>query len=165
MKKLLMLTAFLALVLAACGGDSETTDELPLDSGAGADQPAAGACLEGEPDCNDTPGGEPTDLPAPGDDTGDAPQPAVIRPGEASAVSGPVSVEGFIIAVGGEIRLCEALAESFPPQCGEPSITLTSLDQVDPDDIQSSGDVRWTDFTVTIFGEMVGGTLVATPIE
>ena len=70
-----------------------------------------------------------------------------------------------VMVVDDEETICEALAESFPPQCGEGFVTVTSLDQVDPDDIQSSGDVRWTDYTVTIFGEMVDGTLVATPIE
>ena len=164
MKKLLLLIGSFALVVAACGGDSATTEELPLDSGAGGDQPIAGACLEGEPDCNDTPGGEPTDLPPPGN-TGNEPSPAAIQPGAAADASGPVAVEGFIVAVGDEVKLCEALAESFPPQCGGDFVTVTSLDQVDPDDIQSSGDVRWTDYTVTIFGEMVDGTLVATTVE
>ncbi len=164
MKRLLLLIASFALLVAACGGDSETTDELPLDSGAGGDQPIASACLEGEPDCNDTPGGEPIDLP-PASDTGDEPLPATIQPGAAADVSGPVAVAGFIVANGDEVKLCEALAESFPPQCGGGFVTVTSLDQVDPDDIQSSGDVRWTDYTVTIFGEMVDGTLVATPVE
>ena len=91
--------------------------------------------------------------------------PAAIPPGDAANASGPVAVAGFIVAVGDEIKICEALAESFPPQCGDGFVTVTSLDQVDPDDIQSSGDVRWTDYTVTIFGEMVDGTLVPTSIE
>ncbi len=162
MKKLVLLLASFALVVAACGGDSETTEELPLDSGSGGDQPIASACLEGEPDCDDTPGGEPTDLPPPGDDgvVGE-PLPAAIQPSAAADTSGPVAVAGFVVAVGGEIRLCEALAESFPPQCGGASIPVTSLDQVDPDELQTEGDVTWTDFTVTIFGEMVDGTLVA----
>ena len=164
MKRLLLLIASFALVAAACGGDSQTTEELPRDGGSGSDQPIAGACLEGEPDCNDTPGGAPTDL-APADGTGDEPLPAAIPPGDAANASGPVAVAGFIVAVGDEIKICEALAESFPPQCGDGFVTVTSLDQVDPDDIQSSGDVRWTDYTVTIFGEMVDGTLVPTSIE
>lgn len=164
MKRLLLLMATFALVVAACGGDPETTEELPLDGGSGGDQPIASACLEGEPDCSDTPGGEPTDLPPPGD-TGDEPPPAAIRPGEAADLAGPVAVAGFLIAAGDEIKICEALAESFPPQCGGAFVPVTSLDLVDPDDIQSSGDVRWTDYTVTIFGEMVDGTLVVTPVE
>jgi hypothetical protein len=163
-KRLVLLIASFALVVAACGDDSETGGQLPLDSGFGGEQPIAGACLEGEPDCNDTPGGEPTDLPPPGDGS-DEPLPAAIQPSAAADASGQVAVVGFIVAMGDEVKLCEALAESFPPQCGGAFVTVTSLDQVDPDDLQTEGDVTWTDFAVTIFGEMVDGTLVATPIE
>ncbi|MDJ0923287.1 MAG: hypothetical protein QNJ77_01890 [Acidimicrobiia bacterium] len=163
MKKLLLLVASFAFVVAACGGGDDTTSELPIaDNG---DNPAtAGACLEGEPDCVDTIVGEPTDLPQA--DGGDEPTaPAAIPVGDAATASGQVAVAGFVVAVGDEVKLCEALAESFPPQCGGASIPVTSLDQVDPDDLQSEGNVRWTDYHVTLFGEMVDGTLVATPIE
>jgi hypothetical protein len=163
-KRPLLLIASFALVVTACGGDSETTEELPIDSGSGDDRPIASACLEGEPDCNDTPGGEPTDLPTPGDVT-DEPLPAAIQPGDAADVSGPVAVAGFIVAVGNEIKICEALAESFPPQCGGAFVTVTDLGQVDPDSLQTAGNVMWTDYSVTISGEMVDGTLVATPVE
>ena len=82
----------------------------------------------------------------------------------AAAASGRVMVTGFLVDVAGESRLCEALAESFPPQCGGANITLTSLDQIDPDELKTEGDVTWTDFPVTVFGEMVDGTLVVDPI-
>lgn len=163
MKKLLPILATLVLVIAACGGGDETTADLPMDDGSA--QPAIdAACLVDEPDCNDTPGGEPQDLPPPGDGA-DEPPPASSPISSAADMTGPVAVTGFIVAVDGEIRLCEALAESFPPQCGEASIPVTSLDQVDPDDLKTEGAVTWTDYQVTIFGEMVDGTLVATPIE
>ena len=35
-----------------------------------------------------------------------------------------VEVEGYLIERGGELRLCEAILESFPPQCGEPSLRV-----------------------------------------
>jgi hypothetical protein len=89
----------------------------------------------------------------------------VMTVAEAAAATGPATVTGFLVDVGGETRLCEALAESFPPQCGGPSITLTSLDQVDPDELKTEGDVTWTDVPVAVFGEIVDGTLVATTIE
>ncbi len=163
MKKLALLFAIIALVAAACGGDAETTDELPGDDD-GATPAIDAACLADEPDCDDILGGEPTDLP-PAGAGGDEPPPAAMPIADAADASGPVAVHGFLVVVDGEARICEALAESFPPQCGGPSITLTSYDQVDPDDLQSEGAVTWTDYAVTIFGEMVDGTLVATPIE
>ena len=162
MKKALLLLAALALALAACGGgdsDDAATADLPINDGN--DPGIAAACLEGEPDCNDTPGGEPQDLPSGGDDE----PTAVLSVADAANAAGQVTVTGFLIDVAGESRLCESLAESFPPQCGEASITLTSLDQIDPDELKTEGDVTWTDYPVTVFGEMVDGTLVATPTE
>ncbi len=161
MKKALLLMAALSLALAACGGGGDDAAALPTN--AGADPDIAAACLEGEPDCNDTPGGEPQDLPNSGDVDGEPI--AVMTIADAASASGQVTVTGFLVNVAGESRLCEALAESFPPQCGGASITLTGLDQIDPDDLKTEGDVTWTDNAVTVFGEMVDGTLVTTPIE
>lgn len=159
MKQLLLLIATLALLVTACGGGDDDAAALPVNDGS---EPAIDAtCLVDEPECDDTPGGEPQDLPAPGND-----EPVVAVPvTDAAGISGHMGVTGFLVEVDGEIRLCEALAESFPPQCGGDRITVTSRDQVDPDDLQSEGAVTWTDFAVTIFGEMVDGTLVATPLE
>jgi hypothetical protein len=42
----------------------------------------------------------------------------------ASDLDGPLMVRGYVIARGGEFRLCEAILESFPPQCGEPSLRI-----------------------------------------
>jgi hypothetical protein len=159
MKKLWLLIAALALLATACGGGDDDAAALPTNDGA---EPAIDVpCLVDEPECNDTPGGEPQDLPAPGDDE------PIVALSVADAIDqvGQINVTGFVVDVDGEIRLCEALAESFPPQCGGASITVTSTEQVDPDDLQNEGSVSWTDFAVTIFGEMVDGTLVATPIE
>ena len=161
MKKALLLLAALALMLAACGGGDETTADLPVNDG-GDPGDITATCLEGEPDCNDTPGGEPQDLPS-----GDADGPSIptLTITDAAVASGQAMVTGFLVDVAGESRLCEALAESFPPQCGGASITMTSLDQIDPDELKTEGDVTWTDFQVTVFGEMVDGTLVVTPVE
>ena len=162
MKKLMFLLAAFALVLATCGGGDETTADLPIDDNPDVGAPSAGACLVGEEDCNDTPGGEPQVLPPPASQ-GD---PIVtLTVAEAAAASGQVAVNGFLVDVAGESRLCEVLAESFPPQCGGASITMTSLHQIDPDDLKTEGDVTWTDFPVTILGEMVDGTLVVAPNE
>ena len=166
MKKMLILLAAFALVLAACGGDDETTSELPINDNPDAGGAAAGACLVGEPDCNDTPGGVPQDLPQDLEPPAADEQPIVnLTVAEAANASGQVVVNGFLVDVNGESRLCEVLAESFPPQCGGASITMTSLEQIDPDDLMTEGDVTWTDFPVTVLGEMVDGTLVVTPNE
>ncbi|MDX2466230.1 MAG: hypothetical protein QNL12_02860 [Acidimicrobiia bacterium] len=163
MKRLVILFAALALALAACGGgDDADSADLPINTG---DEPAAAldaTCLVGEPECNDTPGGEPTDLP----DSSVTDLPLVpLNVGQVLDASGPAMVSGFLVKTDGAIRLCEALAESFPPQCGGASITLSSLDQIDPDELQNEGSVTWTDFEVLVSGELLDGTLVVTPIE
>jgi hypothetical protein len=41
-----------------------------------------------------------------------------------SDVDGPLMVRGYLIERDGELRLCEAILESSPPQCGEPSLRV-----------------------------------------
>ena len=164
MKKLLLMIVALILAVAACGGgDDTTTGDLPVNTGAEPDTALDSTCLAGEPECQDIPGNEePQDLPS-GDDDGDAVQ--VVDIAAAADSTGQVIVSGFVVDVAGESRLCEVLAESFPPQCGGESITVTDLSQVDPDSLKTEGDVTWTDEPTMIMGEMVDGTLVATPID
>jgi hypothetical protein len=42
----------------------------------------------------------------------------------ASDVDGPLLVRGYLIERDGELRLCELILESSPPQCGEPSLRV-----------------------------------------
>ena len=41
-----------------------------------------------------------------------------------SELDGPLLVRGYLIERDGELRLCEAILESHPPQCGEPSLRV-----------------------------------------
>ena len=41
-----------------------------------------------------------------------------------SELEGPLMVRGYLIEREGELRLCEAILESSPPQCGEPSLRV-----------------------------------------
>jgi hypothetical protein len=46
-----------------------------------------------------------------------------------STLAGPLMVKGFIVADGcGAVWLCTAVAEPFPPQCGEPTLKVEGLD-------------------------------------
>lgn len=161
MKKIAVLIVVLALAISACGGgDGTSTVDLPTSTG---DEPALDStCLVGEPDCSDIPGdgGEPQDLPG-GDEDGDTASMVAIA--DAAGATGQIIVSGYVVDVAGEIHLCEALAESYPPQCGGNSITVTDLSQIDPDSFESQGDVSWTNEPVLISGEIVDGTLVANP--
>ena len=41
-----------------------------------------------------------------------------------SDLGGPLMVRGYLIERDGELRFCEAILESYPPQCGEPSLRV-----------------------------------------
>lgn len=80
-----------------------------------------------------------------------------------------VDVAGFLIFGPDEVRICEALAESFPPQCGgdslvvdvlEPGLLESRLSTADTGgDLNPEVPVRWTDEVVMISGQMQGGRL------
>lgn len=53
----------------------------------------------------------------------------------------------------GTVRLCDAIAESFPPQCGGDRIAVTGLDLADVPDLQEANGVRWAE-SVTVFGSV-----------
>lgn len=173
------LVAALMVVLAACGSEADQVSELPTNDNPGDAPAAAGACLEGEPDCIDT--GVITDepLPLPGDDTDDAGSSddggtvvsggmtvdggLTISEALASDVTGIIAVQGFLLDDGTGARLCEALAESFPPQCGGASIPVTGYEEVLDVPLQSEQSTTWTDDWVTFFGEIVDGVFVVDP--
>ncbi len=96
-----------------------------------------------------------------GSDSDDAP----VSPGL------PLSVEGLIVAqpadevrVTGTIvidnagtRLCAALAESFPPQCGQPAVELDNIAGFNGELQQAQG-VQWTELPVVLTGTYRDGT-------
>ena len=168
--RLAAVIAALALVAAACGG-GDADAQVPVND-AGDSPVIASACLIEEPECDDTPSGdqEPQDLPS--DDDGAIDSGGLIIDGGltipealATDATGIIAVKGFLIDDGQEARLCELLAESLPPQCGGASVVIDSLDQIDPDEITSDGNVTWTDQLVTVLGELVDDTLVTTPLS
>ncbi|MCC6223186.1 MAG: hypothetical protein IT201_06800 [Thermoleophilia bacterium] len=106
-----------------------------------------------------------------GNDGGGSPGEALsIEEALASTAEGPLLVSGLIVAPEGEaVRLCSALAESYPPQCGGASLVVEGLDletvpgltrTTEPDLAQ----VAWTDTPVAVTGELADGVLtVSTP--
>jgi hypothetical protein len=77
---------------------------------------------------------------------------------------GPLLVGGFLVAVESDtIRLCSVLAESFPPQCGEPSLLVENLDLATIEGLRSEGDVSWTDDQIELIGEVAKGVLAVDP--
>lgn len=72
---------------------------------------------------------------------------------------GPITVEGIVLADAAGTYLCSALAESFPPQCGAPAVTVVNLDLGTLGGVQEEGDVRWREQPVQLTGRMVAGVL------
>ena len=164
-----MLCAVMKIVLAACGG-AATDEELPVDTGADpAPAAAGGACLGDEPDCNDI--GVPSDggeLPLPSDDGevvtgGMVAAPLTVSEALVSDIGGVIAVQGFLFDDGAGPMLCETLAESFPPQCGGESLSVSGHEEAVDVPIVTEQGVMWTDQSLVLFGEIVDGALAVDP--
>jgi hypothetical protein len=69
----------------------------------------------------------------------------------AGTAGGTVEVEGFLLIDGDRARLCAAIAESYPPQCGGGSIELQGLDRaLVADRLTTEGDVSWLEGAVLV---------------
>jgi hypothetical protein len=65
-----------------------------------------------------------------------------------------VTVTGALfVDADGTVRLCDAIAESFPPQCGGARIVVEGLDLAAVAGLQTEGDVSWAE-GVTLFGSV-----------
>ena len=171
--KIGLTTAALAVVITACGGGADVSN----DDGVG-DAPAiAGVCAPDQPDCVDTivvnddePSGsddplflddEPTDGVSPRQPSGFLVDGGLTIPEALTTDAASVlAVKGFYVADSTGVRLCELLAESYPPQCGGESIVVHDLETTDLGIVQNANGVTWTDDVVTVFGEITDGALV-----
>lgn len=78
----------------------------------------------------------------------------------ASDLEGPLLVNGSLLAEGDEIRLCDALAESFPPQCAGPQLRVEGLNLDEVDGLVREGEVAWTDRPIQLLGAVEDDRLV-----
>jgi hypothetical protein len=70
----------------------------------------------------------------------------------------PVLVRGFLV-VADEARLCTALAESYPPQCGGPSLVVTDLPARELRGLKRAQGVAWSETLVALHGFVEDGVL------
>ncbi len=152
---LLMLVAVSVLAAACAANDATPTTDLADPT------PVASACIEGVPDCNDTSvdlglppnlGEEPSEGPVVNDDGVSVVQ-ALSEGG-----SDPIAVTGFFISDGSGAWLCEAVAESYPPQCGGERLSVTNPDAMGALVLIEEGDTQWYDGSLTVVGTVSGGT-------
>lgn len=134
--RLLVVSTAAALALAGCAGADGLSPSDP------ANRPPAGVS----------------------EDTGDAGGTALravpLEEAMAADADGPILVTGLLINAGDGWRLCAAIAESYPPQCGGASVSVEGLDPADHD-LQDAGGVQWSEGT-TLFGELDGETFRVT---
>ena len=76
-----------------------------------------------------------------------------------SDLTGPLLINGFLHAQDGQVRLCEWLAESLPPQCGARSLVVQGLDLTTMSGLTSEGSVTWSDQLVQVLGTVEGEVL------
>jgi hypothetical protein len=90
----------------------------------------------------------------------------LLTPAEAQGREGVVAVQGFLWArpADDDFRLCELALESFPPQCGDPQVSLREIDVTGIAGIDFSQNVFWAE-QVRARGELTEGTLSVEAIE
>lgn len=97
---------------------------------------------------------------------GDADQPAApagplsVEQALERAPSGPVDIRGYLLVDPGDrVRLCAALAESYPPQCGVAWLVVEGLPPHELPPLERAQGVGWTERPVTLGGTVEGETL------
>lgn len=79
----------------------------------------------------------------------------------ASTLSGPLLVNGALFVMGDQARLCGAIAESYPPQCGGQRLIVEGLDLSAVAGLQTEGALSWAE-QVQILGTVKDGVLTVT---
>jgi len=77
----------------------------------------------------------------------------------ASTLDGPLLVNGFLVATAEEVRFCDLLAESYPPQCGGDYLLVEGLDLGTIEGVQEASGVSWTDQPIQLLGTVEDGVL------
>jgi hypothetical protein len=160
----LAVIAVVGVIAAGCASSEER-------GGPGADGApvASGVCAEEHPDCEDTvvvgdlpTGGEDPVTPPEDSDDGSLSSGFVVGDGltiaDALAYEGSevVAVHGFVVRTSDGALLCDALAESFPPQCGGSRLTITNPDATAGLVLVEEGDVQWSPGVVVLLGHVSG---------
>lgn len=136
-----------ALLAAGCGGSDDAAPAPPTTTPSpGAPQPGPGTGAGVRPGTGDP-------------DAGAQP----IAEAIATAGADPVSVQGHVVIDGEGARLCEALLESLPPQCGGASLALAGFGDDAYGPLQAASGVRWSDAEVVLTGRIADGVLTLAP--
>ncbi|MFZ1490940.1 MAG: hypothetical protein WAS51_13450 [Ilumatobacteraceae bacterium] len=72
----------------------------------------------------------------------------------------PIAVRGLLIDDGGGPRFCDAILESYPPQCGEPSVELADIDVASVEGATTDQGVSWKEAAVLTVQRAPDGVFV-----
>jgi hypothetical protein len=72
-------------------------------------------------------------------------------------LTGSVTLTGFLLD-DGQVRLCDAIMESYPPQCGGASVVVEGVDVTALDPATVEGDVAWVE-QASVSGQLEDGVL------
>jgi hypothetical protein len=70
----------------------------------------------------------------------------------------PLLVNGTVWADGDKIYFCDAVLESYPPQCPANRLEVVGLDLAEVDGLQRVGDIAWSERT-QLLGVVAGGKI------
>ena len=76
-----------------------------------------------------------------------------------SDITDSLLVNGHLHVQNDQTRLCEVLAESFPPQCAGKFLVVKGLDLTTIDGLMSEGSVTWSEQPVQVLGTVEGEVL------
>lgn len=156
-KGMLVLVVTALVVVAGCAADEGSDSTVVPD--------AAGACVEGTVDCNDTPNGDlPPDALPPNDGEEppagpDASLAVSVQEARDHAGGDPIVVTGFYLRDAESARLCDLVLESFPPQCGGASLVVSNPDAMTEFVLVEEGGKQWSEGFVVVSGVVSGETL------
>ena len=153
-----------AIALSSCAVSEER-------SGPGADgvPSVLTACAEDAPGCQDTlvTGGDDPLAPSTDSDVSVSGGMALDALSIADALlyegSEPVATVGFVVRTSESSRICDALAESYPPQCAGESIEITNPDATDAIPLIEEGNVQWSPERVTVIGTVTSEGITIDP--
>lgn len=77
----------------------------------------------------------------------------------ATDAEGPLTVRGFLLDDGTTVRLCDAVLESYPPQCGGDSVEVEGVAVAELEGATTEGEISWVE-QASLTGELTDGVLV-----
>ena len=76
----------------------------------------------------------------------------------------PIAVRAYLFVAGdGSARLCDGIAESFPPQCAGAAIPVVGLPSELREGLEGAAGRRWSDGPLQLIGTLSAGVFVNDP--